>query len=389
MAPDIQTTRALCPWPLSDSVSDQGIELETPPMQDDSYSESILIVEDLEVFIDVLVEILQADYYLSVATDGHQAVEMARQIKPDLILLDIMLPEMDGYKVCELLKADPTTRKIPVIFLTARASHEDEARGLDLGAADFIAKPFHPDLVKARIRNHLEIKRHRENLQTLVDQRTQALVQTQEATIASLAILAEYRDPETADHIQRTKHYVRILAEHLASSHPETLTPEMIAMLVQSAPLHDIGNVGIPDRILQKPGTLTQLEMKQMQQHTLLGSEAIKKTEAFLGTNSFLQTAREIAEFHHEKWDGSGYPHGLKGQEIPLSARLMTIADVYDALISPRPYKHPVSHEAAVGIITQGDDQTRPENFDPQVLAAFKETHTEFYRIACRYVGMV
>lgn len=342
---------------------------------------TLLVVDDEAANIDVLMEVVGADYAIRVAVDGAAALASVRKKIPDLILLDVMMPVMDGFEVCRRLKEAPATRDIPVIFLTALSDPRDEARGLVLGAVDYIAKPLSPPIVRARIRNHLELKEHRTRLEELVRRRTVELKQTQEATIASMAFLAEYRDPETGAHIQRTQHYVSSLAKALADQYPDDLTPFHIDLLTHSAPLHDIGKVAIPDAILLKPGALTPEEFTVMKHHTVIGGEVIRRAETFLGTNSFLRMAREIAEGHHEHWDGTGYPQGLKGEEIPLSARLMAVADVYDALISERPYKPPYSHERAFEIITGGDGRTRPEHFSPMVLEAFRQVHREWMLI--------
>jgi putative two-component system response regulator len=201
-----------------------------------------------------------------------------------------------------------------------------------------------------------------------------------------MALLAEYRDPETGGHIQRTKHYVRTLAEAMSARYPDTLTPEYIDLLYRSAPLHDIGKVAINDSILLKPGELTSEEFSEMKRHTLVGSEVIRRAEMLLGEKSFLSVAREIAEFHHERWDGSGYPHGLKGEEIPLNAQLMAIADIYDALTSRRVYKPPYHHKKAFDIIINGDDRIRPEIFSPAIVDGFRAVHLEWMRISSDFL---
>jgi len=291
-----------------------------------------------------------------------------------------MMPGMDGYEVCEKLKKSGITRGIPVIFITAMSEENDEARGLTLGAVDYITKPFFPSLVKARVRNHIELKRYRDSLEQLVYERTRELACTQEATIESMGVLAECRDPETGGHIRRTSGYVRVLAEMLAG-HPAyatVLDPGTVELLCKSAPLHDIGKVGIPDAILLKPDRLTPEEFEVMKRHPMLGKQAIAAVEKKLGTNSFLRFAREIAASHHEKWDGSGYPLGLKGAEIPLCGRLMAVADVYDALISRRVYKEPMTHSAAVELIRAEAGHA----FDPDVVAVFLDQQEKFRQIA-------
>jgi putative two-component system response regulator len=346
---------------------------------------ALLIVDDVEASIDLLLETLAEDYTVRVAIDGNSALRSVQKAVPDIILLDVMMPDVDGFEVCRRLKADPAYHNVPIIFLTAMTGDADEARGLDLGAVDYISKPFSPAIVKARVRNHLELHAHRNRLEDLVKRRTSELERTQESIIASMALMAEYRDPETGGHIQRTKYYVRSLAESLAGEYPDDLTPTNIELLYQSAQLHDIGKVAISDAILLKPSELTPEEFAEMRRHPLIGSEIIRRAECSLGTNSFLRLAREIAEFHHERWDGSGYPHGLKGEAIPLCARLMSIADVYDAFVSQRLYKPLHSHGQAYDIIINGDGRTRPEHFSPVILKAFQVVHPEWERIAARF----
>ena len=280
----------------------------------------VLIVDDSESNIDTLIAVLGDEYDLRVAVCGEIALEVLRAGDlPDLILLDIMMPGMDGYEVCKRLKSSTRTRGIGIIFLTALTDSAEQEKGLCLGAEDYITKPFDPAIVRARVRTQLELKSYRDHLEEQVQERTEALAHAQEATIASMAIMAEFRDPETGSHIQRTKAYIKTLAISLAGKLPEVVTPDYISVLCQAAPLHDIGKVAIPDAILLKPGRLTPDEFKLMEKHTLYGSEAIRRTETIYGRNHLLQMAAEIAEFHHEKWNGAGYPHGRKGRAIPAA----------------------------------------------------------------------
>lgn len=343
----------------------------------------ILVVDDTPANIKVLSEVLRHDYELSVATDGDQALELASQQPPDLVLLDIMMPGMDGYEVCRRLKANPATAQAPVIFVTAMTREGDEAKGLDLGAVDYVTKPFRPSLLQSRVRNHLELKRHRDHLEELVRERTAELSLTREVTIDTLADLAETRDPETGGHIKRTKNYVRALATRLRRE-PEyapMLSDEVIELLYVSAPLHDIGKVGVPDAILLKPGKLTDEEMVEMRKHTIYGAEALSGAMEKLGENSFLRLAREVALSHHEKWDGTGYPGGLSGTDIPLAGRLMIVADIYDALVSRRVYKPPFSQEKTLGIMAEH----KGTFFDPLVADCFWEIRDEFRQIALEF----
>jgi putative two-component system response regulator len=356
----------------------------TSPENASESGDQILLVDDNTTNLQLLHETLDGlGYTLLAAKNGKTALSIAKKVKPDLILLDIMMPEMDGYEVCKRLKADQATAQIPVIFVTALSEAEDEAKGLTLGAVDYITKPFNPELIRARVRNHLELKRYQDHLQNLVKERTKRLALTQAVTIESLATLAEYRDPETGGHIKRTQNYVKALAVHL-KEHPrfrDELNDETIELLYLSAPLHDVGKVGVTDQILLKAGRLTDEEFIEMKKHTQYGHDALRITEQKLGQDSFLRYAKEIAFTHQEKWDGSGYPRGLKGDQIPISGRLMAVADVYDALISKRVYKPPFSHEEAVKIIQDG----RRSHFDPDMVDAFVELENTFRNIALTY----
>ena len=353
---------------------------------------TILVVDDTPDNIDLLCAVLEDDYRTKIAVNGERALKIANgESKPDLILLDIMMPGMSGYEVCKALKANPDTRDIPVIFVTAMSEVVDEQLGLGLGAADYITKPISAPIVLARIKTQLSMKRvhdflrdHNHFLETEIERRTREIVALQDVTIHTMASLAETRDSETGNHIRRTAYYVKTLAEKLRTNprFSEFLTDKNIELLFKSAPLHDIGKVGIPDRILLKPGRFEGNEMEIMKTHTTIGRDAIEQAERELGvTVDFLKYAKEIAYGHQEKWDGSGYPEGLSGDAIPISARLMAVADVYDALISRRVYKEGMSHEAAVAIITEG----RGKHFDPDMVDAFLELQAEFIDIARRY----
>lgn len=339
---------------------------------------TVLVVDDTPENLTLMQALLRDHYKVKGANNGERGLQIAASANPpDLILLDIMMPDLDGYEVCRRLKADAITRDIPVIFLTAKSDVEDERQGLELGAVDYITKPISPPIVLARVQTHLNLKAaadflrsKNDFLQGEVEKRTREVMAIQDVTIMALTSLAETRDTDTGNHIRRTQNYVRALARKL-STHPRfssLLTEERIGLLYKSAPLHDIGKVGIPDRILLKPGKLTPDEFEVMKTHAALGRNALERAEQALGTEvAFLTVAKEIAAFHHEKWDGSGYPQGLKGDEIPISARLMAVADVYDALISPRIYKEPMSHEKALEFIRQGSGV----HFDPDVVEAF------------------
>ena len=352
---------------------------------------TILVVDDTPDNLALISTLLKDTYQVKVAVSGEKALRIAGGASPpDLILLDIMMPQMDGYEVCKRLQAHPATRGIPVIFVTARADEEDERVGLELGAVDYITKPISPSILMARVRTQLMLKASADFLrdqnaflESQVERRTREVSAIQDVTILAMASLAETRDSDTGNHILRTQQYVRALAQHLRD-HPrfsQFLTDYNMLMLFKSAPLHDIGKVGIPDRILLKPGRLTPEEFEIMKTHTTLGRDAIDHAERALGTNvEFLRLAKEIAYSHQEKWDGSGYPQGLAGDAIPVSARLMAVADVYDALISRRVYKEPMPHAQAVDIIRAGSGS----HFDPDMVQAFLVIQDTFRDIAQR-----
>lgn len=353
---------------------------------------TILAVDDTPDNLDLMSGLLQDRYRVKVAINGEKALQIARSADPpDLILLDIMMPGLSGYEVCERLKLDPLTRTIPIIFLTAMSATEDETRGLEIGAVDFITKPVNPPILLARVATHLHLKAaadflrdQNSYLEAEVQRRGRELTAIQDVTIQAMAALAETRDSDTGNHIRRTQHYVKALAEKLSEQerYRDQLDSHTIDLLYRSAPLHDIGKVGIPDRILLKPGRFTPEEFEIMKTHTTLGRDAIAMAERQLGLEvAFLRHAKEIAYGHQEKWDGSGYPEGRSGEEIPLSARLMALADVYDALISRRVYKEPMGHEQAVAIIREGSGS----HFDPALVEAFLAIEQQFRSIALRF----
>ena len=357
---------------------------------------TILVVDDTPDNIDLLRAVLEDDYRTKIAVNGERALKIAAgSDQPDLILLDIMMPGMSGYDVCRALKADPSTANIPVIFVTAMSEVADEQLGLALGAVDYITKPISAPLVLARIKTQLGMKRMQDflrdqnhYLESEVERRVQEVAALQDVTIHAMASLAETRDSETGNHIRRTSHYLKALAEqvrHLPRFR-DFLTDKTIELLFKTAPLHDIGKVGIPDHILLKPGRFEPHEMDIMKTHTTLGRDAILAAERELGIEvDFLKYAKEIAYSHHEKWDGTGYPQGLAGEQIPISARLMALADVYDALISCRIYKDGMRHEDAVSIIAQG----RGTHFDADIVDAFLRIQDQFQAIASRYADGV
>jgi putative two-component system response regulator len=359
----------------------------------------ILIVDD-EPPNQLILEDLLAPYFdVYTTSNGRQALAYLKTCDAvDLILMDIMMPELNGFDTCQTIKSQPHLQDIPVLFLTSLDSVADEERGLLLGAEDFIHKPFSPAVVLARVRNHIELAHSRKmlrqrnaELELQVQDRTRALLdetrqvmRAQESTINALCALAELRDNETGNHIRRTQNYVRTLAQRLSQSphFAAELSEETIHLLFKSAPLHDVGKVAIPDAILLKPGKLTEIEWVTMKRHAEYGRDALMEAEHDLGDSvGFLRYAREIAYGHHEKWDGTGYPQGLSGNAIPLSARIMAVADVYDALISKRVYKPAMGHSQAVEYLVQG----RGKHFDPFIIDLLMDVIDEFQVIAAGF----
>lgn len=364
-------------------------------MQQNEFNKKIiLVIDDTPDNLFLVTNLLKDLYIVKVANSGEKALQFLNEtlIAPDLILLDIMMPVLNGYDVLKKIKENPKLQNIPVVFLTAKSSVEDEKLGFDLGANDYITKPISPPILLARVKTQLEnkaisdfLRDKNEFLEKEIEKRTKDVVAIQNVTIFAMASLAETRDNETGNHIKRTSTYVKMLAKKL-QNHPKFkayLTDEMIDTLYKSAPLHDIGKIGIPDHILLKPGKLTPEEFEIMKTHTTLGKEAIEHAEKELGYEvDFLKTAKEIAYSHQEKYDGSGYPLGLKGDEIPISARLMSIADVYDALRSKRIYKNSLNLETTLKIMKEG----RGSHFDPDMLDAFLEIYDEIEVVASNFV---
>lgn len=353
---------------------------------------TILAVDDTPHNLTVLGELLSHDYTVRAANSGAAALRLAAlQPQPDLILLDLMMPAMDGFEVMRRLRADTQTRDIPVICVTALNATEDEERGLAAGAVDYLTKPLRPSVLLARVHAHVELKLARDRLtgqnaflEAEVARRMRENQLVQDASIHALARLAETRDPETGNHLLRTQQYMRLLGQ-LLRTHPRfasELDDRSIELLAKSAPLHDIGKVGIPDHILLKPGKLDAAEWEVMKTHARIGAEAIERAEHDAEQPiAFLKVAKQIAQHHHERWDGSGYPDGLAGDAIPLSARMMALADVFDALISRRVYKAPMPYEQARDIIVA----SRGSHLDPDVVDVFVAHFDGFCEIATRH----
>ncbi|MET0012627.1 MAG: response regulator [Sedimenticola sp.] len=370
---------------------------------DEKGIQSILIVDDEPVNISILAELLQSHYQVFAANSGQNALLLLNEIHPDLILLDVVMPEMDGYSLLKELQRIPRICETPVIFVTALTDETDEQYGFSIGAVDYITKPFNSATVLARVAVHLELKAARDRLrdqnawlETEVKKRMHENNLIQDVTLNALAQLAETRDYETGHHILRTQIYVEVLAQQLASSgvYSDQLSDKQQKLIVKAAPLHDIGKVGIPDSILLKRSQLTLHEFDVMKGHAMIGAQTIEQAidkAMVLYNNSehgmspdslaFLKTARDIALSHHERWDGKGYPLGLIAESTPLCARLMAIADVYDAMTSKRVYKEAMHHEEVEQYLIAGSGT----QFDPYVVKAFIEIKAEFANIRRRF----
>ncbi|MBI5925148.1 MAG: response regulator [Aquabacterium sp.] len=332
---------------------------------------TILVADDSPQNIELLSKVLGQDYRIKVATSGEKALAIAYSDEPpDLILLDIMMPDLSGHEVCRRIKANPDRRRIPIIFVTAMSTVEDESLGLSLGAVDYITKPISPPLVQARVRTHLALYDQSRELERMVAQRTSELVATRQQIIRRLGRAAEFKDNETGNHVIRMSHICRLIAQQAG------LGPEAVQLLFQTAAMHDVGKIGISDQILLKPGPLNPEERKAIRQHPQMGADIIGRHD-----NELLATARTIALTHHERWDGAGYPQGLKGEQIPLFGRIVAIADVFDALMNRRPYKEAMSASQALAVMAE----ERAGAFDPTLLDCFFQQQFEILRIMDLY----
>jgi putative two-component system response regulator len=341
--------------------------------QIDAQAKEILIVDDNAASLKQIGVYLMGSYNFSMAKSGEQALRICERERPDLILLDIEMPDMDGFEVIKRLKLNPMLENIPVIFLTGSRDVETEAKGLQTGARDFIKKPVEKNILIHRISLHLRISSYQAYL-------ADSVMRLTEGFALSIANLIECRDENTGGHVQRTSRYVEILGRCLLSEDffVEELSGPALDMIVRAAPLHDVGKIAISDRILLKPGRLTNEEFSIMKTHARVGAQLLKDMYERMPAHTYLQFARMIAAAHHERFDGKGYPDGLAGEAIPVCARIMAIADVYDALLDDRVYRKRMTHEEAVGIIIAG----RGTQFDPIVVDAFDKCHSEFAGMA-------
>lgn len=350
-----------------------------------SRGETILIVDDNPTNLRFLQEILKNDYKVHAAPSGELALAFLERKIPNLILLDVEMPGINGYEVISRLKNDYRWADIPVIFLTAQEGREKESLAFQMGAVDYILKPISTSVVKSRVRLHIELESYKKNLEQMVRLKTAQLQRTQDSILEMLSNVTAYRDNETGAHIKRTTYFteliVKVLQEKGAPAY--NITEEYGVNIVKSSKLHDIGKVGVPDGILLKPARLEPDEFEIIKKHTILGAEILDDAISDLGesSSSFLNVAREIVISHHERWDGGGYPYSLAGGDIPLSGRIMAIADVYDALISRRPYKKPLTHGQSMDIIFQ----SQGTHFDPNIIGMCMDVFDEFPGIASRF----
>jgi putative two-component system response regulator len=331
---------------------------------------TVFVIDDIASNLVTAQKALSADYKVLTMQSAEKMFKLLEKVQAELILLDIQMPDMDGFEAMRVLKTNPNWKAIPVIFLTAEQDPESEERGLELGAIDYIYKPFSPNVLRRRVAMHIETDK-------LIKESQKSLRNMQSAMISVIAEMVESRDTITGTHIERTQRYVEILVNKIIEKHlyPEDVSTWDLTLLIPSVQMHDLGKISVRDAILNKPGKLTDEEFKQIQSHTTEGVRIIDDIMAKTHDDGFLRYAKLFAGYHHEKWDGSGYPYHLRGEAIPLQGRIMAIADVYDALVTARPYKEPMTHEEAVEVIKRDSGV----HFDPTLVEIFEEAADDFW----------
>lgn len=346
----------------------------------DAYRYSIMIIDDNVTNLTVAKQALANDYRVYPVISGEKALALLEKVHPDLILLDIQMPGLNGFDVLNIVKANDKMQDIPIIFLTSMDSQGNELEGLQLGAVDFITKPFSPPLLLQRIKIHIDLYNHTHHLERLVEEKTKVIKELQSAILHTITDLIERRDDSTGNHVARTQLFVKAMLETVVNEefYQKEIKDIDINMAIEVTQLHDVGKIGIPDHILLKPGKLSDEEYEIMKQHVSIGEDAIRNAMNLTSEKKFLEYSEMVVTYHHEKWDGTGYPRGIKGSDIPLLGRIMAIADVYDALTSARVYKEPLSHDKAVEIIKDGAGV----HFDPQLITIFLKIEPVFKEIS-------
>ena len=342
-----------------------------------------LIVDNVDENISILKGLLESKYDIQVALNAYQAIEIARKESPEIIFLDVAMPDLNGYDVLTVLNATSLTANIPVVLMASQDQYIDEPKGLALGAVDCFSKPITHELISPKLHQYTLLKKSNDRLALSVQQRSSQLKKSKDSILLVMGLVAQHRDPETCEHLQRTRAYVHAMTKALANNpdYRDQIPDDFIEIFAFAAPLHDIGKVGVSDDILLKPGKLTRDEFELMKNHAMGGEEIVIRAQQYLSEPELLDIAKDIVGGHHEKWDGTGYPRGLKGEQIPLSARIMAYADVYDALVSVRPYKTLYSHEFACDLIKK-DVGT---HFDPNLYVVFEQIKEQFREIATQF----